>query len=85
MIKCPICVKDEFAKEIVFEICEVCGWENDGVQMADPDQHGGANWLSVNAARSNYQCFGFIMTEKIKRRKAACYKAHTAPDGTWIP
>jgi len=85
MIKCPICQEYEFAEENDFDICEVCGWEIDGVQAAKPDYNGGANWLSVNMARSNYQRFGVIMTEKDKKEKVAYYRAHTAPDGTWIP
>jgi hypothetical protein len=37
-----------------FEICPVCGWEDDGVQLADPDVGGGANVPSLREARSEY-------------------------------
>ncbi len=46
--QCPICgqtILDEF------DICEVCGWENDLVQLAHPDFPGGANQMSINEAR----------------------------------
>ncbi len=33
------------------EICEVCGWEDDKLQNADPDFAGGANELSLNEYR----------------------------------
>jgi hypothetical protein len=85
MIKCPICGKYDFAEEDDYDICTICGWENDGLQMSQHDYAGGANWLSVNQARENYRCYGIIMTEKDKKEKTAFYKAHVAPDGTWIP
>ncbi|MEG2814426.1 MAG: CPCC family cysteine-rich protein, partial [Oscillospiraceae bacterium] len=37
-----------------FEICPICGWEDDKVQTADPDFAGGANKLSLNQARKQY-------------------------------
>jgi len=37
-----------------FEICDICGWEDDNVQAEDPDYEGGANRTSLNQARKNY-------------------------------
>ena len=34
-----------------FEICPVCGWEDDGVQNDDPAFWGGANTLSLNLSK----------------------------------
>lgn len=34
-----------------FEICAVCGWEDDDIQFCDPDFSGGANELSLNEAK----------------------------------
>ena len=48
MIKCPICGEYEFAAENNFDVCPVCEWENDGVQMDDPTYWGGANDLCLN-------------------------------------
>lgn len=55
MIKCPVCGKYQFVEENDFDICPVCGWENDGVQMEDPDYSGGANEMSLNEAREAYR------------------------------
>ena len=41
-----------------FDICPVCGWEDDEVQYDDPDHEEGANTVSLNQARSNYAKFG---------------------------
>lgn len=50
--KCPVCGKHRFTEK--YEICPVCGWENDPVQARDKDFAGGANELSVNQARQAY-------------------------------
>lgn len=41
-----------------FVICPVCFWEDDDVQLENPDFSGGANRPSLNQARSNYRTFG---------------------------
>lgn len=46
MIKCPICGQYEFEMDSDFDICDVCKWQNDGLQYDDPDDWGGANSLS---------------------------------------
>ncbi len=52
MTKCPVCGNYEFERENNFEICAVCGWENDGIQMDDPDEEDCANEMSLNQART---------------------------------
>lgn len=52
--KCPVCGKYYFEEDSDFDICEVCGWENDGLQNANPDYAGGANKMSLNQAREAY-------------------------------
>lgn len=37
-----------------FEVCPVCYWEDDEVQFKNPDYEGGANKISLRAARENY-------------------------------
>ena len=55
MIKCPVCSRYEFEADNDFDVCDVCGWENDGVQFDDPDYRGGANRVSLNEARVKWQ------------------------------
>ncbi|WP_447505667.1 CPCC family cysteine-rich protein [Acinetobacter pittii] len=43
-----------------FEICPICFWEDDNVQNEDPDYMGGANGISLNMAKQNFQLFGAI-------------------------
>lgn len=41
-----------------YDICEVCGWEDDPVQFEDKDYCGGANHISLKQARLNFKNFG---------------------------
>ena len=52
--ECPVCHEHAFEKLGDYEICPVCGWENDKVQTLDPDFEGGANEMSLNQARLAY-------------------------------
>lgn len=45
---CPVCGERVL---LFFDVCEVCGWENDPLQYDDPDYAGGANCISLNEAR----------------------------------
>ncbi len=51
---CPVCRRGRFEEKGGWEICEVCGWEDDPVQRRDPDLTGGANHLSLHQARLAY-------------------------------
>ena len=37
-----------------YEICDVCDWEDDPIQSAEPDYVGGANKMSLNQARKEW-------------------------------
>lgn len=52
---CPVCGKYEFEDESSFDICPFCGWEDDGLMEDNPDYSGGANDLSLNDFRKEYQ------------------------------
>ena len=49
---CPVCGETLFGEGGSYEICELCGWEDDPVQLADPEFRGGANQVSLNQARA---------------------------------
>ena len=51
-ILCPCC--GEYCMQEKFDICPVCGWENDPVQNQDPDLAGGANKKSLNDYREEF-------------------------------
>ena len=49
--KCAVCG----ASVEAYDICEVCGWQDDDVQNSKPDFRGGANIMSLNEAREAYR------------------------------
>lgn len=49
--KCPCCGNKTLSSERMFEVCGVCGWEDDKVQFDDPNFSGGANYFSLNKYR----------------------------------
>ncbi|MBR1270839.1 hypothetical protein JQ629_25520 [Bradyrhizobium sp. AUGA SZCCT0222] len=51
LFPCPCCRSSVVSEPGNYEICQVCGWEDDPVQAADPDYAGGANELSLNQYR----------------------------------
>lgn len=51
-IKCPVCGKEDVEE---FDICSTCNWENDLIQLDEPDYKGGANKMSLNEAKIAYK------------------------------
>ena len=43
-----------------YEICSVCGWEDDEVQFRDPAYVGGANSVCLQMAKKNFARIGAI-------------------------
>ena len=52
--KCPCCGQKTLDSEHMFDICSICGWEDDNVQFSNPDLRGGANFFSLNEYRKAY-------------------------------
>ncbi len=53
--KCPVCGETVFDEYGSFDMCDVCGWEDDPIQFQDHDYKGGANKMSVNEAKKAYK------------------------------
>jgi len=53
--KCPCCENLTLDSSGHFDICSVCGWEDDSLQSDNPDYEGGANDMSLNQAREAYK------------------------------
>ena len=52
---CPCCGKHHFIEPDYFEVCPVCNWIDDLVQRLDPDFAGGANDLSLNEYKAEWE------------------------------
>ena len=58
LFACPCCESYCLAEAGGFEICEVCGWEDDPTQEVQPGLAGGANKVSLIQARETYRLTG---------------------------
>ncbi len=72
---CPVCRKYSFIEKGSYEICPVCGWEDDPVQHKDHCFYGGANKLSVNESQLK-----LWLDENGGREKTAEYEKECADD-----
>jgi cold shock CspA family protein len=52
--RCPVCGAEVDGEPRAYEICDVCGWEDDPVQYDDPSSLG-ANAESLNNARITWK------------------------------
>lgn len=54
--KCPCCGNYSLDDPPgSYDICEICGWEDDPLQSKSPDLEGGANSISLNQAKKEYE------------------------------
>lgn len=53
--RCPVCACATLAEPGAFELCPVCGWEDDPDQAKDPTRATGANSVSLDVARARYR------------------------------
>ena len=64
-LPCPICRYHTFETLGAWDTCPVCGWNSDPVQETMHDDPTGANGISLNEARQNYEAIGAISKEKL--------------------
>lgn len=57
---CPCCGYKTFLYKPCgdYDICKVCYWEDDPIQLQDPDYEGGANSVSLRQGQRNFLEFG---------------------------
>ncbi|KWS06324.1 hypothetical protein AZ78_3879 [Lysobacter capsici AZ78] len=68
-LPCPCCDRKTLGERGGYEICAVCGWEDDGQDDDNADEVlGGPNGaLSLTQARVNYRQFGASARERVTR------------------
>jgi hypothetical protein len=63
---CSCCGFLTLPSDSLFEICPICGWQDDPVQNDDPDYAGGANMQSLN----EYQAKWLADHKRVKRKQS---------------
>jgi hypothetical protein len=84
MYPCPCCgylIFDEPPGS--YEICPICFWEDDIVQLAFPDMAGGANKCSLIEGQQNYERIG-ACEERIKSHVRSAHESEVR-DTQWRP
>jgi len=51
---CPCCGEHHFQHLNFYETCPVCYWQDDSIQRKKPDYCGGANRLSLNEHKKQW-------------------------------
>lgn len=52
--RCPVCGQYEFPNRNSFDICSICGWQDDVIQEMYPDETAGANGKSLNSYKAAF-------------------------------
>ena len=57
---CPCCGNKTFSEKPsgTYDICQVCFWEDDPIQLADPDYEGGAQRVSLRQGQRTFKKYG---------------------------
>ena len=65
---CPCCNMKTLEEEPpgTYEICPVCGWEDDEIQFKNPNYCCGANNISLQEAKNNFEKLGAINEEALE-------------------
>ena len=65
---CPCCGYKTFREHPngSYDICQVCFWEDDPIQLDDPKYEGGANGVSLKQGQKNFIEFGACERDMIK-------------------
>lgn len=67
-----------------YEICPICFWEDDPVQINDPHSRGGANTVSLVDAQTTFQAHGWsdrVYAERVR----SIDLAYDVRDPAWRP
>lgn len=84
-ISCPCCGYKTFAEKPNghYGICEVCFWEDDSIQLDDPNYEGGANKVSLRQGQRKFIEFGACEREMINNVRQPTKDEQR--DETWKP
>jgi Cysteine-rich CPCC len=83
MLACPCCGHATLSERGFYQICPVCFWEDDTVQLRWPDWASGANRTSLVEAQRNFRRFGACDDRSLAYVRPATLAERPSPD--WRP
>jgi hypothetical protein len=57
-LQCPCCDYYTLSSRGNYDICPICFWEDDGVDLDDLDSYSGPNHMTLKEGRENFKSFG---------------------------
>ena len=73
--KCPCCDYVSLEERNNYLICPICFWEDDGVDIDDPDEHSGPNHMTLREGRRNFLLVGACNENVINDVLPACERS----------
>ncbi len=85
LFTCPCCGYKTLSEKAsgTFEICDICFWEDDNIQLDDPNYEGGANRVSLKQGQKNFLEFGACEKSCIDNIRKP--NKNDIKDPTWKP
>lgn len=83
LFPCPCCGYVVLDEPGSYDICSICFWEDDIVQLRWPDKAGGANQISLIEAQHNFALLGVSEARNIRHVRPPTTAESVEPD--WRP
>lgn len=65
-LQCPCCDYFTLGERGEYQICPICFWEDDGVDITNLDEQSWSNHITLREGRSNFKKFGACNKAMIK-------------------
>lgn len=65
-LQCPCCDYFTLGERGKYEICPICFWEDDGIDLEDLDEHSVPNHITLREGRINFEKFGACNSTMVK-------------------
>ncbi|WP_431109000.1 CPCC family cysteine-rich protein [Winogradskyella poriferorum] len=65
-LQCPCCDYYTLSERGVYDICPICFWEDDGIDITELDKHSGPNHITLREGRFNFEKYGACDSTMVK-------------------
>ncbi len=65
-LQCPCCDYFTLGERGGYDICLICFWEDDGIDLDNIDKHSGPNHITLRQGRQNFMKFGACDSAMVK-------------------
>ncbi|WP_243472115.1 CPCC family cysteine-rich protein [Winogradskyella sp. MH6] len=65
-LQCPCCDYYTLSERGVYDICPICFWEDDAIDITELDKHSGPNHITLREGRLNFEKYGACDSTMVK-------------------